>query len=75
MPGPVFRMVARVSDVVSRAVGAVPMLTPEKANELLASWEVATQKARTDIAFESQIPFEQGARETYEWYRRKGWLK
>ena len=48
---------------------ATPMLTREKAIELLASWEVSTGKAKKDLGFESHIPFEQGARETYKWYR------
>ncbi len=55
-------------------VSATPMLTREKAGELLASWEVATDKAKTGLGFESRIPFEQGARETYQWYLREGWL-
>jgi len=75
LPGSVFRGIARLSEFAFKAVGATPMLTREKADELLASWEISTDKARRDFGFESQIPFEQGARETYRWYRRMGWLR
>ncbi len=51
------------------------MLTREKARELLVSWEMSTAKAGRDFGFESQIAFEQGARETYQWYQQEGWLK
>jgi nucleoside-diphosphate-sugar epimerase len=75
IPSFLFSVIAAVSEFAFKLVGATPMLTLEKAKELLASWEVSTDKAKKDLGFESHIPFEQGARETYEWYRKKGWLK
>lgn len=75
LPSPVFKAISVVSELAFKLVGATPMLTREKANELLVSWEVSTAKAKNDFGFESQIPFEQGARETYQWYKQKGWLK
>jgi len=75
VPSIAFKAIAFVSELAFKLVGATPMLTREKANELLASWELSTAKAKQDFGFESQIPFEQGARETYQWYRQKGWLK
>jgi nucleoside-diphosphate-sugar epimerase len=75
LPSPLFKAIATVSEVAFKLVGATPMLTCEKARELLTSWEVSTDKAKRDLGFESHIPFEQGARDTYEWYRKKGWLK
>jgi nucleoside-diphosphate-sugar epimerase len=74
-PSSVFKAIAVVSELAFKLVGMTPMLTPEKANELLMSWEVSTAKAKRDFGFESLIPFEQGAKETYQWYRQKGWLK
>ena len=74
IPGPLFRAIALISETVFKAVGATPMLTREKANELLASWEVSTEKARRELGYESRITFEQGARETYAWYKQEGWL-
>lgn len=75
VPSLLFKVIAGVSELAFKMVGATPMLTREKANELLVSWEVSTVKAKRDFGFESQIPFEQGAKETYQWYRQKGWLR
>ena len=74
VPGPVFRLIAALSEFGFKLVGATPMLTREKANELLASWEISTEKARRQLGFESQIPFEEGSRETFGWYRQQGWI-
>jgi 2-alkyl-3-oxoalkanoate reductase len=74
VPGPLFRLIAAVSEFSFQLVGATPMLTREKAGELLASWEISTDKARRDLGFESQVPFEEGAKQTYEWYRQHGWM-
>ncbi|MFQ6007556.1 MAG: NAD-dependent epimerase/dehydratase family protein [Candidatus Zixiibacteriota bacterium] len=75
LPSPLFKAIAAMSELGFKLVGATPMLTREKAKELLASWVVSTAKAKTDLGFESQISFERGAGETYQWYREKGWLK
>ncbi|HOP07697.1 MAG TPA: SDR family NAD(P)-dependent oxidoreductase [candidate division Zixibacteria bacterium] len=75
LPGWLFRAIAFVSEMLFRLVGATPMLTREKAGELLAAWEVSTERARSEIGFESQIPFSEGARQTYQWYLQQGWLK
>jgi nucleoside-diphosphate-sugar epimerase len=75
VPGPLFRLIAAMSEFSFQVVGATPMLTREKAGELLASWEISTDKARRDLGFESQISFEVGAKQTYEWYRQHGWMK
>jgi dihydroflavonol-4-reductase len=74
LPGPVFKSIGFVSGIVTKLIGAAPMLTLEKAGELLASWEMATVRAEKDLGFVSQIDFERGARETYDWYRKEGWL-
>ena len=74
LPAPLFRMIASVAELATKTVGGVPMLTREKSRELLASWEIDTSLAKREIGFNSRIPFEQGARETYAWYIDKGWL-
>lgn len=74
VPGPVFRCIGSVSEVCFKLLGATPMLTREKAGEILASWEIATDKAQRELGFESQIPFATGAKQTYDWYIREGWL-
>ena len=74
VPGGLFKVIAFFSEHLFKLAGATPMLTREKARELLASWEISTAKAREDFGFESTIPFPTGARETFAWYRREGWL-
>lgn len=74
LPGGLFRLIAAASESITRMLGGTPMLTSEKANELLASWEISTSAAKTQLAFESAIPFASGARQTVAWYRAAGWL-
>jgi nucleoside-diphosphate-sugar epimerase len=74
VPGWLFRLIGAVSESCFRLVGAVPMLTREKTGELLASWEISTEKARRELGFEAQIPFAVGARETFAWYRDHRWF-
>jgi nucleoside-diphosphate-sugar epimerase len=74
IPAPLFKFIAFVSETAFRLVRAVPMLTVEKSRELLASWSVSTDKAKRELGFESSIPFDRGARETFEWYLKEGWL-
>lgn len=74
LPGSLFKVIAQLSKIAFKLVGATPMLTPEKAGELLASWEVSTAKAEKELGFKSEISFENGAKETYEWYKKEGWL-
>jgi nucleoside-diphosphate-sugar epimerase len=74
LPDPVFRFIGAVSESLFRLVGATPMLTREKANEILQSWEITTEKAKRELGFESQIPFALGAKETYDWYVTQRWL-
>lgn len=75
LPAPLFKAIALVSGILFKIVGATPMLTLEKAGELLASWELSTDKAKNDFGFVSSISFDRGAAQTYKWYREKGWLK
>lgn len=74
LPGSLFRAIGVISESLFRSVGATPMLTKEKANEILQSWEITTDKAKRELGFESQIPFAVGAKETYEWYIKQRWL-
>lgn len=75
MPGWLFEGIAAISELGFRTVRATPMLTREKANELLAPWSVSTDKARDVLGFESSIPFERGVKDTFDWYKERGWIK
>ncbi len=75
LPASIFKAISYISKAAFKLVNATPMLTPEKANELLASWEVSTEKAKNELGFVSQMPFAEGAKQTYNWYIEKHWLK
>lgn len=74
IPGPLVKALAWLTEKTLKMFGKTPMFTVEKAEELLADWEVSVDKARDEIGFESKIPFAEGARETTYWYREEGWL-
>ncbi|HSH00472.1 MAG TPA: SDR family NAD(P)-dependent oxidoreductase [candidate division Zixibacteria bacterium] len=73
IPGPVFRALGALSQS-ARLFGAAPMLTWEKAGEVLAGWRVSIERASKHFDFAPQIPFPEGARRAIEWYREQGWL-
>jgi nucleoside-diphosphate-sugar epimerase len=75
LPSPLFRAIATISEFTFRAVGVTPLLTREKTRELNASWEMDTSRAKAKLGFESTIRFADGARQTFEWYIRNGWLR
>jgi len=74
VPSPLFKAIAAVSSTAMRMVGMTPMLTREKTNELLATWIVDTSRAENELSFVSQVPFSEGAKVTYNWYWKEGWL-
>lgn len=74
IPGALLKVIAQVSETIMKAIGIPPMFTVEKADEILSNWEVSTEKAKKELGFESEISFEQGAKETAKWYIKKGWL-
>jgi len=73
-PGWGLKIIAFFSESIMKMFGKSPMFTVEKANEILANWEVSVDKARDELGFESQIDFQTGAKETVWWYREEGWL-
>ena len=75
LPASIFKAISYISKSLFKLVNATPMLTPEKANELLASWEVSTSKAENELGYVSQIPFADGAKQTYNWYVEQRRLK
>jgi nucleoside-diphosphate-sugar epimerase len=50
------------------------MLTRDKCNELFGQWACDAEKARTQLGWQAEVPFEQGAKLTVAWYRQEGWL-
>jgi nucleoside-diphosphate-sugar epimerase len=75
VPALLFYVMAIITQGAAFLVGATPMLTKEKADELLASWLVSTERAEKELGFRSRISFAEGAKLTYDWYLKEGWLK
>jgi dihydroflavonol-4-reductase len=54
--------------------GHEPYYPPNLATYVFHDWQVDSTKARTELGF-VPTPFEEGARQTLEWYRTLGLLK
>jgi nucleoside-diphosphate-sugar epimerase len=74
LPGWLVKLVAKITEKSMRSIGKTPMFTVEKACEILADWYISVEKAERELGFKSRIPFPQGAKETFCWYRDEGWL-
>lgn len=75
IPAPIFRLIAAVTETVMKLTGGIPMLTRDKAEELLCSFQMDCSKAKETFGFESEIGLAEGLASTYRWYLNKGWLK
>ncbi len=74
VPGFTVKVIAGISESVMRMFGKTPMFTMEKAREILASWEISSERAEAELGFKASINFTDGARETLYWYRMEAWL-
>lgn len=51
-------------------------LTSDKSRELLARhWTARTADSLKALAIKSSMPFHEGAKTTWDWYRNQGWLR
>ena len=64
-------LLARLWTAASRYTGREPFYPRNLAHYVFQDWPVSSQKARRELGF-CPTPFEQGARETVEWYRGQG---
>ena len=71
-----YRMsLASFAEYVSKLFRIPPLLNKGKVEEILQrNWVCDITKARTALGFEPRIPLEQGARLTFEWYKKENWL-
>lgn len=74
IPGFAVKLIARVSESILRTMGKTPMLTAEKASEILAAWEIDPGRAERELGFVAGINFADGSLETLRWYRMEAWL-
>jgi nucleoside-diphosphate-sugar epimerase len=75
LPGPVVKAAAAVSLVVGKLRRQTPMLTPEKAREILhADWGSSLKSQPPRSLWRPEIGLAQGFRDTVDWYRAQHWL-
>jgi nucleoside-diphosphate-sugar epimerase len=43
-------------------------------NELFEQWVCDSTRARRDLGWKPEVPFEVGIERTVAWYRQAGWL-
>lgn len=66
---------ARVNQLVGVAVGATPMLTPDKVREIgHLDWVCRDTKFTEHVPWRARLPLEKGFADTIAWYRMRKWL-
>ncbi len=74
IPGWLFRILGGISEALCSITPFTPMLTLEKAGEILSSWEISIERAKRHFDFSPRMNFAAGAQKTVRWYREHGWL-
>jgi len=70
----IFR-IASFSEYLSKLSGKPPLLNKGKVEEMIQkNWVCDITKAKTLLGFEPQFKLSQGAKLTFEWYRKENWL-
>lgn len=68
-------LLATFGDLVSLFNSRTPVLNRDRARDLVQRhWVCSPARIRQDIGFRTDIPIDEGLKETYEWYRHAGWL-
>ena len=67
--------IASCSEYLSKLSGRPPLLSKGKVEEMIQrNWVCDITKAKNRLGFEPQIRLSQGARLTFEWYKKENWL-
>ncbi|MFB3885840.1 MAG: NAD-dependent epimerase/dehydratase family protein [Thermodesulfobacteriota bacterium] len=67
--------IASLSEYLSRLSGKPPLLNKGKVEEMIQkNWICDITKAKTLLGFEPRFNLFQGAKLTFEWYRKENWL-
>ncbi|MBI3243284.1 MAG: NAD-dependent epimerase/dehydratase family protein [Chloroflexi bacterium] len=73
-PAPLMMWLAnRLTDMAART-GREPYYPINLAKYVFYDWQVSSDKARAELDFTPK-PFEEGAKQTVDWYRQIGWVK
>jgi nucleoside-diphosphate-sugar epimerase len=66
---------AFAAEAVSWVSGRPPVINRDKVRDLSqACWVCSVDAAKQELGYSQKIPLEEGLRDTYQWYRKEGWL-
>ncbi len=75
VPMPMIWGIACLSEVISKFSRRPFLLNKDKAEEMIQKdWVCDITKAKTLLGFEPRVPLSEGARLTFEWYKKEKWL-
>ena len=66
---------AVAAEALSAVLRRPPVINRDKVRDLSQPcWVCSTEAAKRDLGYSQKIPLEAGLRDTYQWYRKEGWL-
>jgi nucleoside-diphosphate-sugar epimerase len=75
VPGRMVVGIACFAEYLSKLFGRPSLLNRDKAEEIVQKeWVCDITKARALLGFEPRVPLTEGARLTFEWYKKENWL-
>ena len=75
IPRPLAYSVAVAAEGVSKITRRPPVINRDKVRDFSqACWACSIEEAKRDLGFRQRVPLESGLRDTFEWYKREGWL-
>ena len=75
VPKQMMLVIACLSEYLSRLLGKPFLLNKDKAREMAQKdWVCDITKARASLGFEPKVPLSEGAKLTFEWYKKEEWL-
>jgi dihydroflavonol-4-reductase len=75
VPRPMVVGFACFSEYLSKWLGRPALLNKDKAKEIIQpEWVCDITKAKTLLGFAPRVPLSEGARLTFEWYKKEKWL-
>lgn len=68
--------VGGIMELVYKFSKSTPTLNIEKCFDITrAGWFASNQKAKDILGFQPKYSLEEGFKDTYEWYKKEGWIK
>jgi len=68
--------VGGIMEVMYKFSNSVPTLNIEKCFDITRDgWFASNQKAKDKLGFQPEFSLEEGFKDTYEWYKKEGWIK